>query len=81
MSLRVALIDDHQPFRERLRALLEEDPDIEIVAEASSGNEILEIALTTGLTAYDASYLWLARQLAAELVTLDKELRQAAAMR
>src|SRR5471032_1200831 len=47
MSLRVALIDDHQPFRERLRALLEEDPDIEIVAEASSGNEILEIALTT----------------------------------
>lgn len=42
---------------------------------------VLEIALTTGLTAYDASYLWLARQLAAELVTLDKELRQAAAMR
>jgi predicted nucleic acid-binding protein len=37
----------------------------------------LEIALTTGLTAYDASYLWLARQLGAELVTLDKELAAA----
>ncbi len=47
MSLRVALIDDHQPFRERLRALLEEDPDIEIVAEAGSGQEILDVALTT----------------------------------
>jgi predicted nucleic acid-binding protein len=41
----------------------------------------LEIALTTGLTAYDASYLWLARLLGAELVTLDKELQQAAALR
>lgn len=47
MSLRVALIDDHQPFRERLRALLEEDPDLEIVAEAGSGQEILDIALRT----------------------------------
>ncbi len=34
----------------------------------------LEIAAATGLTAYDASYLWLARQLRAELVTLDKQL-------
>lgn len=47
MSLRVALIDDHQLFRERLRALLEEDRDIEIVAEAGSGQEILDIAPTT----------------------------------
>ena len=41
----------------------------------------LEIALATGLTAYDASYLWLARQLGAELVTLDKKLRAAARIR
>jgi len=47
MSLRVVLVDDHQPFRERLRALLERDPDIEIVGEASSGFELLEIARTT----------------------------------
>src|SRR5882672_5599552 len=47
MSLRVALVDDHRPFRERLRALLQRDRDIEIVAEASSGHELLEIARTT----------------------------------
>jgi DNA-binding NarL/FixJ family response regulator len=47
MGLRVALIDDHQPFRERLRALLEEDRGLEIVAEAGSGHEILALALTT----------------------------------
>ena len=35
---------------------------------------ILELAATTGLTAYEASYLWLAQQLGAELVTLDKQL-------
>jgi predicted nucleic acid-binding protein len=36
-------------------------------------------ALQTGLTAYDASYLWLAHFLGAELVTLDLELAKAAA--
>jgi predicted nucleic acid-binding protein len=38
----------------------------------------LELAVTTGLTAYGASYLWLSRQLGAELVTLDKQLATAA---
>jgi predicted nucleic acid-binding protein len=33
-----------------------------------------------GLTTYDASYLWLARELDAELVTLDRQLAHAAAM-
>jgi DNA-binding NarL/FixJ family response regulator len=51
MRLRVALIDDHQPFRERLRGLLEEDPDIEIVAEAGSGQEILDLAPATEMDA------------------------------
>jgi predicted nucleic acid-binding protein len=41
---------------------------------------ILELAMETGLTVYDASYLWLARQLGAELVTLDQRLGQAAAI-
>jgi two-component system NarL family response regulator len=49
MSLRLALVDDHQPFRERLRSLLTRDPDIEIVAEAGSGPALLEIALTTAI--------------------------------
>lgn len=33
---------------------------------------VVALALETGLTAYDASYLWLARRLDAELVTLDR---------
>ncbi|WP_158747302.1 type II toxin-antitoxin system VapC family toxin [Acidisphaera sp. L21] len=36
--------------------------------------DVLDLAVRTGLTAYDASYLWLARHLGAELVTLDKRL-------
>jgi predicted nucleic acid-binding protein len=42
-------------------------------------NSTLELALNTGLTAYDASYLWLARRLGAELVTLDHQLAAAMA--
>jgi predicted nucleic acid-binding protein len=41
----------------------------------------LELAAATGLTAHDASYLWLARQLGAELVTLDGQLAKAQAAR
>jgi predicted nucleic acid-binding protein len=38
---------------------------------------VIELAAATGLTAYDASYLWLARQLGAVLVTLDQHLARA----
>jgi predicted nucleic acid-binding protein len=38
---------------------------------------VLALADRTGLTVYDASYLWLARSLGAELVTLDVKLGQA----
>ena len=37
-------------------------------------SEVLDLALTTGLSAYDASYLWLSRHLGVPLVTLDKKL-------
>jgi predicted nucleic acid-binding protein len=53
--------------------------DIEEVAVDHAG--VLELALETGLTVYDASYLWLARRLGAELVTLDKELARVQAMK
>ncbi|HEU4383545.1 MAG TPA: type II toxin-antitoxin system VapC family toxin [Anaeromyxobacteraceae bacterium] len=39
--------------------------------------DLLPLAAATGLTAYDASYLWLARALGADLVTLDRRLRMA----
>lgn len=38
---------------------------------------VLELAAATGLTAYEATYLWLAKHLDAELVTLDGELGKA----
>ena len=40
--------------------------------------EVVILAEQTGLTSYDASYLWLARRLQAELVTLDKQLARTA---
>ena len=39
---------------------------------------VLAVAKPTGLTPYDASYLWLARDLGVELVTLDRQLAAAA---
>jgi predicted nucleic acid-binding protein len=39
---------------------------------------VLDLSTETGLTAYDASYLWLARYLRAELVTFDSALETAA---
>jgi predicted nucleic acid-binding protein len=35
---------------------------------------VVKLGLETGLTAYDASYLWLARALRMPLVTLDRKL-------
>lgn len=40
--------------------------------------QVVELANRYGLTTYDASYLWLARNLGAELVTLDGDLEEAA---
>jgi len=45
--------------------------DVELV-------ETVALARQTGLSAYDASYLWLSRHLHAELVTLDAKLAKAA---
>jgi predicted nucleic acid-binding protein len=39
----------------------------------------LQLAARFGLSSYDASYLWLARELNAELVTLHQHLARAAA--
>lgn len=41
--------------------------------------EVLELAEAAGITAYDASYLWLGKTLGLELVTLDRGLARAAA--
>jgi predicted nucleic acid-binding protein len=49
---------------------------IELVDVDQDG--VLPVAEQFGLTAYDASYLWLAQRLDIELVTLDRRLARAA---
>lgn len=41
--------------------------------------DVVLVARATGLTPYDASYLWLAGSLGADLLTLDKRLAAASA--
>ena len=44
MSVKVLLADDHKIMREGLKALLDRAEDIEVVAEAADGNEVLQKA-------------------------------------
>ncbi len=58
-------------FRLRFALAIEErliDPDA-----------VLDLAVSTGLSVYDASYLWLSRALAVDLITLDQKLARTAA--
>ena len=43
MTIRVLLVDDHWEVRERLRMLLMQAPDIELVGEAEDGAEALDV--------------------------------------
>ncbi len=63
---------------EQYIALLNEVSTVGIEAVAVNHQAVVALAWETGLTSYDASYLWLARHLDVELVTLDEEMRQAA---
>jgi predicted nucleic acid-binding protein len=57
-------------IRAGLRLALELDIDyVDVDHEA-----VLDLAVEKGMTAYDASYLWLSRTLKAPLVTLDERL-------
>lgn len=64
--LRAALMEAFA-LRERLR-----------VEEVSVDHDaVLGLAQASGLTVYDATYLWLARQIGADIVTLDRQLAAA----
>ena len=62
---------------ETIRAGLIEALRLEIQWEEVDHFAVLELALETGLTAYDASYLYLARTLGLPLVTFDQQLQAA----
>lgn len=71
--IRVALADDHQLVRAGFRALLQSEPDIEVVLEASGGQELVaalrehpaDVALVD-IRMPDGDGLWAAEQIAAD---------------
>jgi DNA-binding NarL/FixJ family response regulator len=46
MTIRVILADDHAVVRKGIRDFLEEDPEIEVVAEAGDGKKVKELILS-----------------------------------
>ncbi|MEO8483755.1 MAG: type II toxin-antitoxin system VapC family toxin [Acidobacteriota bacterium] len=53
------------------------EPRWNIVWQDVEAADVVLMARASGLTAYDASYLWLAGALGADLVTLDRRLAEA----
>jgi len=47
MSIRILLAEDHKILRQGLRSLLEQQPDMEVVAEAGDGREALTLVQET----------------------------------
>lgn len=62
-------------------ALLNEFEGWKIKLLDVSASEVLELALVSDLSVYDASYLWLAREQKAELLTWDKKLAAMSSIR
>ncbi|MEP6814816.1 MAG: type II toxin-antitoxin system VapC family toxin [Marmoricola sp.] len=62
----------------RFTSLLGQLP-IKVAAEAPSSATLVSIGRSHGLSAYDATYLWLAESRALPLATLDDSLRAACA--
>jgi predicted nucleic acid-binding protein len=57
---------------------LEMVEDLGLQFRGINQQEVVTLGLSTGLTAYDATYLWLARALRMPLVTLDRTLARVA---
>jgi DNA-binding NarL/FixJ family response regulator len=46
VTIRLLLVDDHELMRQGLRSILDRDPDVEVIGEAASGREAVELART-----------------------------------
>lgn len=62
-------------LKEKIVQALETGLSLEIHWTEVDHLQVLELALDTGLTTYDASYLYLARSLGVPLLTFDERLR------
>lgn len=76
-SICLKKIKKHPDQSERLLAAFRDAPQMGVQVREVTLVDVVPLARQTGLSAYDASYLWLARHLKAELVTLDQELDEA----
>jgi DNA-binding NarL/FixJ family response regulator len=45
-TIRILIVDDHQAFRNGLRAMLKSSADVEVAGEAEDGTQAVELALT-----------------------------------
>jgi predicted nucleic acid-binding protein len=80
-SVCVKKIRRHPGQRTNLLAAFAMLTQLAIAQAAVDIGEVLLLSERARLTVYDAAYLWLARRLGAELVTLDKRLATAATRR
>lgn len=69
----------HPERRNRLLEALALLPELDLDEVQVPPEKTVALAEETGLTVYDAAYLWLSRWIGAELVTLDERLDSAAA--
>ena len=77
MSTKILLADDHKIIREGLRSLLEEQPDMEVIAEAADGRMALTLArkvlpdvIIMDITMPDLNGVEATRQVTAELTNV-----------
>jgi predicted nucleic acid-binding protein len=71
----------HPRSRAAILAAFDLLPRLRIAPAVCDHPAVLRLADDRGITVYDAAYLWLARELDAELVTLDRTLAEAARAR
>jgi predicted nucleic acid-binding protein len=69
----------HPGQRDALMAAFRMLARVEVGIIEIDQDEVLALGERSGLSAYDASYLWLARETRSELVTLDRQLEAARA--
>jgi predicted nucleic acid-binding protein len=67
----------HPVERDKLLAALGVFARLDVALAPIDSDAVVRLAEKASLTAYDASYLWLAHELGAELVTLDTALTNA----